>query len=175
MARCLIEPLSPCGEPGAHVFRQGKQGAYRHQREITIRPGITSRNVEICCLLRDPAMPTVRKNHPNPANAPTRSTRADFKPLTEQRMCSVDNPDPGWQSFPYWGIAPCSATRPMPTPSSTASSTTPIASISPAKACAERVRDPSQRIDPPLASRQNPNRQQDALQAGDIMSEQRAT
>src|SRR6185503_10551733 len=51
----------------------------------------------------------------------------------------------------------------MPTPSSTASSTTPIASISPATACAEPVRDPSQRIDPPLASRQNPNRQQDAL------------
>src|SRR3954453_5583580 len=87
--------LPPGGEPGAHVFRQGKQGAYRHQREITIRPGITSCNVEICCLLRDPAMPTVRKNHPNPANAPTRSTRADFKPLTEQRMCGVDNPDPG--------------------------------------------------------------------------------
>ena len=49
------------------------------------------------------------------------------------------------------------------TPSSTASSTTPIASISPATACAGPVRDPSQRIDPPLASRQNPNRQQDAL------------
>lgn len=31
-------------------------------------------------------MPTVRKNHPEPANAPTRPARADFKPLTEQRM-----------------------------------------------------------------------------------------
>jgi hypothetical protein len=40
-------------------------------------------------------MPTVRKNHPDPANAPTRPARADFKPLTEQRMCGVDNPDPG--------------------------------------------------------------------------------
>ena len=95
MARSLIEPLSRGGERCAHVFRQGKQGAYRHQREITIRPGLTSRNVEICCLLRDPAMPTVGKNHPDPANAPTRRARADFKPLTEQRMCGVDNPDAG--------------------------------------------------------------------------------
>ena len=63
MARCLIEPLSQGGEPCAHVFRQGNQGAYRHQGEITIRPGLTSRNVEVCCLLRDPAMPTIGKNH----------------------------------------------------------------------------------------------------------------
>src|SRR5438067_8168838 len=44
MARCLIEPLSQGGEPCAHVFRQGDQGAYRHQGEITIRPNLTSRN-----------------------------------------------------------------------------------------------------------------------------------
>lgn len=93
MARCLIEPLSGSGEPGAHVFRQGKQGAYRHQGEITIRPGFTSRDVEVCCLLRHPAMPAIGKNHPDPANAPTRPARADFKRLTEQRMCSVGNPD----------------------------------------------------------------------------------
>src|SRR5271169_1021344 len=43
----------------------------------------------------------------------------------------------------------------MPTPSSTASSTTPIASISPATACDEPDQDQSQRIDPQLASRQN--------------------
>src|SRR5271170_6612270 len=44
----------------------------------------------------------------------------------------------------------------MPTPSSTASSTTPIASISPATACDEPDQDQPQRIDPQLASRQNP-------------------
>src|SRR5271157_6039805 len=43
----------------------------------------------------------------------------------------------------------------MPTPSSTASSTTPIASISPATACDEPDRDQPQRIDQQLASRQN--------------------
>jgi len=79
MARCLIEPLSQGGEPCAHVFRQGNQGAYRHQGEITIRPGLTSRNVEVCCLLRDPAMPTIAKNHPDPANAPNQPARTDFK------------------------------------------------------------------------------------------------
>jgi hypothetical protein len=38
-------------------------------------------------------MPTIGKNHPDPANAPTQPARADFKRLTEQRMCGVDNPD----------------------------------------------------------------------------------
>jgi hypothetical protein len=59
VARCLIEPLSRGGERCAHVFRQGKQGAYRHQRQITIRPGLTSRLVEIRCLPSDPALPAV--------------------------------------------------------------------------------------------------------------------
>src|SRR5207237_7215164 len=77
VARCLIEPLSQGGEPCAHVFRQGNQGAYRHQGEITIRPGLTSRNVEVCRLLRDPAMPTTALNLPDPDNAPNRPTRAD--------------------------------------------------------------------------------------------------
>jgi hypothetical protein len=95
MARCLIEPLSQGGEPGAHVFRQGDQGAYRHQGEITIRPGLTSRNVEVCCRLRDPAVPTIGKNHPDPANAPNQPARANFKRLTEQRMDGVDDPDSG--------------------------------------------------------------------------------
>jgi hypothetical protein len=93
VARCLIEPLSRGGEPCAHVFHQGKQGAYRHHREITIRPGLTSRNVEVCCLLRNPAMPAIGKNHPDPANAPTQPARAHFKRLTEQRMCGVDDPE----------------------------------------------------------------------------------
>ena len=95
MARCPIEPLSQGGEPCAHVFRQGNQGAYRHQGEITIRPGLTSRNVEVCCLLRDPAMPTIGKNHPDPANAPNQPARGDFERLTEQRMDGVDDPDSG--------------------------------------------------------------------------------
>ena len=95
VARCLIEPLSQGGEPCAHVFRQGNQGAYRHQGEITIRLGLTSRNVEVCRLLRDPAMPTIGKNHPDPANAPNQPARADFKRLTEQRMDGVDDPDAG--------------------------------------------------------------------------------
>src|SRR3984893_3982551 len=141
VARRLSEPLSQGGEPCAHVFRQGKQGAYRHQGEITIRPGLTSRNVEVCCLLRYPAMPTIGKNHPDPANAPNQPARGDFERLTEQRMDGVDDPDSGYQSFRYCGIAPCSATRLMPMPFSTASSTTPIASISPATACGEPDRD----------------------------------
>ena len=64
---------------------------------------------------------------------------------------------------------------PTPTPSSIASSTTPIASISPATACVGPDQKPPQRIDPHSASRHKTNRQQDAPQAGDIMSEQRAT
>src|SRR5271156_1624433 len=50
----------------------------------------------------------------------------------------------------------CSASPHSPTPSSTASSTTPIASISRATACDEPDQDQPQRIDPQLASRQNP-------------------
>jgi len=83
VARCPIDPLSCGGEPCAHVFRQGTQGAYRHLREITIRPCITSRVIEICCFLRDPAVPTIRENHPDPAIVPTRPARADLKALTE--------------------------------------------------------------------------------------------
>jgi hypothetical protein len=79
-------------------------------------------------------MPTIGKNHLDPANAPNQPARADFKRLTEQRMDGVDDPDSGSQSFRYCGIAPCSATRLMLTPSSTGSFTTPTASISPATA-----------------------------------------
>jgi hypothetical protein len=38
-------------------------------------------------------MPTIGKNHPDPANAPNHLARADFKRLTEQRMDGVDDPD----------------------------------------------------------------------------------
>jgi hypothetical protein len=65
-----LSPKAQGGEPCAHVFRQGKQDAYRHQGEITIWPGFTSRKVEVCWLRRDPAMPTIGKKHPDPANAP---------------------------------------------------------------------------------------------------------
>jgi hypothetical protein len=88
--------LSPKAESLARTYSaKGIQGAYRHQGEITIRPGLTSRNVEVCCLLRDPAMPTIGKNHPDPANAPNQPARADFKRLTEQRMDGVDDPASG--------------------------------------------------------------------------------
>jgi len=40
-------------------------------------------------------MPTIGKNHPDPANAPNQPARADFKQLTEQRMDGVDDPDSG--------------------------------------------------------------------------------
>ena len=75
-------------------------------------------------------MPTIAKNHPDPANAPNQPARTDFKRLTEQRMGSVDDPDSGWQPFRYCGIAPCPATRPLPTPSSIGLFTTPTVSIS---------------------------------------------
>jgi hypothetical protein len=38
-------------------------------------------------------MPTIGKNHPDPANAPNQPARADCKRLTEQRMDGVDDPD----------------------------------------------------------------------------------
>jgi hypothetical protein len=56
-------------------------------------------------------MPTIGKNHPDPANPPNQPARADFKRLTEQRMDGVDDPDPGQLPFCYYGIPPCSATR----------------------------------------------------------------
>jgi hypothetical protein len=40
-------------------------------------------------------MPTIGKNHPDPANAPNQPARADFKRLTEQRVDGVDDPDSG--------------------------------------------------------------------------------
>ncbi|HJZ14144.1 MAG TPA: hypothetical protein VJ251_01620 [Stellaceae bacterium] len=40
-------------------------------------------------------MPTIGKNHPDPANATNQLARADFKQLTEQRMDGVDDPDSG--------------------------------------------------------------------------------
>ena len=68
-----------------------------------------------------------------------------------------------------------SATRPMPMPSSTGLSTMPIALISSATACDELDRDQLPRIDHPIRHLAKTNCQQDAAQAGDIMSEHRAT
>ena len=105
-------PINPCcdGKPCPHVFGQGEQGAYRHEREITIRLHLTSRLFEIRCFLRDPAMSAIAKNHPDPPNPATRPACADLKLLTVERMCWVDDPDYGWQSFRYCGVMPCSAT-----------------------------------------------------------------
>lgn len=44
-------------------------------------------------------MSAVGKNHLDPANPPTRPAGADLKHLTKERMCCVDDPDSGWQSF----------------------------------------------------------------------------
>ena len=44
-------------------------------------------------------MSAVGKNHPDPANPPTRPAGADLKQLAEERMCCVNDPDSGWQSF----------------------------------------------------------------------------
>ena len=70
---------------------------------------------------------------------------------------------------------PSLATRLMPTPSSTGSFTTPIASISPAKVLDADAPDRSQRIDYQLATLPKIYRQQGARQPGDIISYRRAT
>jgi len=82
---------------------------------------------------------------PAPAATSTRSSKnatAAARPSLPARSPSIN----GMRS---------SVTRPTPTPSSTGSSTTPIASISPATACAGPDRDQPQRIDQQLTSRQN--------------------
>ena len=93
-------------------------------------------------------MSAVGENHRDPASPPTRSAGADLKQLTEERMCWVDNPDSGRQSFEYCGVVSCSAILPWLTPFSTASSTTPIASSSKATACASKRRRKSPSLDP---------------------------
>lgn len=40
-------------------------------------------------------MPAVGKNDPDPANPPTRLAFADRKPLTEERVGCVNDPDLG--------------------------------------------------------------------------------
>jgi len=70
---------------------------------------------------------------------------------------------------------PLSETRLMPTPSSTASFTTPTASISPARASDADAPHRSQRIDHQLATLPKIYRQQGARQLGDIISYRRAT
>src|SRR5439155_5046823 len=97
-------------------------------------------------------MSAIGKNDLDPANPPTRSARVYLKQLTEKRMCWVDDPDPGWQSFRYCGVMSCSATRPTPTPSSTGSFTMPTALISPATAFDADAPDRPQRIDRRLAT-----------------------
>src|SRR5215472_10456479 len=91
-ARYSINPFCCGGKPCPHVFRQGEQGAYRHEREITIRLHPTSRLFEIRRFLRDPAISAVAKNHADPANPPTRPACADLKLLTVERMCCVQDP-----------------------------------------------------------------------------------
>src|SRR5437868_13943621 len=63
----------------------------------------------------------------------------------------------------------------MPTPSSTASFTTPTASISPAKASGANAPDRSQKIDHQPPTLAQIYYQQSARQPGDIISERRAT
>src|SRR5437764_13457289 len=63
----------------------------------------------------------------------------------------------------------------MPTPSSTASFTTPIASISPARASDADAPDRAQRIDDQPATLPKIYGQQGARQPGNIISERRAT
>src|SRR5438094_526895 len=70
---------------------------------------------------------------------------------------------------------PSLATRLMPTPSSTASFTTPTASISPAKASGANAPDRSQKIDHQPPTLAQIYYQQSARQPGDIISERRAT
>ena len=55
-------------------------------------------------------MSAVAKNHPDPANPPTRLACADLKLLTKEGMCWVDDPDYRWQSFQYCGVTSCLAT-----------------------------------------------------------------
>src|SRR5215469_15480218 len=69
----------------------------------------------------------------------------------------------------------CSATRLTPTLSSTASFTTPTASISPGRVSDVDAPDRSQRIDHQPATLSKTDYQQGARQPGDIISYRRAT
>jgi len=92
VARCLIEPLSQ-GESLARTY-SAKGIRVRTDTRGRSRFGLASqaetlRSVAFC------GMPTIGKNHPDPANAPNQPARADFKRLIEQRMDRVDDPDSG--------------------------------------------------------------------------------
>ena len=97
-------------------------------------PASQAASSRIRCFPRDPALSAVRKNDPDPADPPTRPVRADRKPLTEQRVSRIDDPNSGYQSLRYCGVPSCSAIRSSRPRSSTGCCTTATSSRSAATA-----------------------------------------
>jgi len=99
MARCLIEPLSQGGEPGAHVIPPKESGCVPtpggdHDSCLASQVETLEFEVSVAFCGTQRCRPSGRTTR-YPANAPNQPARADFKRLTEQRMDGVDDPDSG--------------------------------------------------------------------------------
>ena len=95
---------------------------------------------------RDPDRPPppVRQRYNHVRGAACRSLRHHRKPVSKKEMMGVGDREMRHDPAKNCGTLPCSATRPMPTPSSTAWSITPTGLTSTGKACGEPV-NPAER------------------------------
>ncbi len=122
---------------GPDVIRQWQKRPHRNVRVATRprRPTI-GRHCEIRCGSEYRALPAVRQPDNDQLRPASRPAIADRKAAAIQGMMRVNDLDLSDSPIKFCGITTCSAIPHWPTPSSIASSTTPIASNSRAKVCA---------------------------------------
>ena len=98
---------------------------------------------------RDPDRPPppVRQRYNHVRGAACRPLRHHRKPVSKKEMMGVGDREMRHDPAKNCGTLPCSATRPMPTPSSTAWSITPTGLTSTERACGEPV-NPAERPEP---------------------------
>ena len=120
----------------AQMLHQWDERARADTRQIG-NAGAVWRLSEICRRDPNPPPPSIRQRDNDVGGTAPRSSLQDGKPLSKQKMMRVGNRDVRHDPVKNRGTFPCSVIPPMPTPCSIASSTMPIGSTSPARACAE--------------------------------------
>ncbi len=120
----------------AQMLHQWDQRARADARQVG-NAGAVRRLSEI--RRRDPnrPRPSVRQRDNDVGGTAPRPLLQHLKAMPKKEMMRVGNRDVRDDPVKNRGTLPCSVIPPMPTPCSIASSTMPIGSISPARACAE--------------------------------------
>jgi hypothetical protein len=124
----------------AQMLHQWDQRTYTDTRQIGgIREGRDRRLGKIRRCDPNRPRPSVWQRDNDVGGTASRPLLQHLKPAPKKKMMRVSDRDVRHAPLKNRGTLPCSAIRPMPTPSSIASCTTLTASISPATACGARA------------------------------------